>query len=297
MRGSRTCSRRNSATSAPSGRPLRRSSRTRRARSATSALHSASCRCRSSTGARISSAASARFRARCRPTSRRSRADSPPGSDPSAVHWHPINGLLGNALQAVESRCRSSPRPTSAAHRRAPAAAPVAVEVEQAAAVEGAAQAAAVEAAARHHPRAPPRRLPSTRSRAPSRRRRRTSTPASLLELIAEGLEFPRRDSLFPAFVPLLDDLRDPLLTLVAWKNMNADEVKANVAATLAATATLVGSRVTVALSPLETDLAALASEAPDRRSRHRRRRRRRSARGAPLGDRERRPRRAPARR
>ncbi|MGZ4334860.1 MAG: hypothetical protein ACXVRJ_11395, partial [Gaiellaceae bacterium] len=85
----------------------------------------------------------------------------------------------------------------------------------------------------------------------------------SLLELLAQLLAMPDRNTIFPAVVPILDDLRDPLLTLVAWKNMSAADVKANLATTLTATATFIGNRLDDALSPLSNDLAALAPKLP----------------------------------
>ena len=97
----------------------------------------------------------------------------------------------------------------------------------------------------------------STRSAGCSTCFRPTSTSTSSSSSCA-GARDPGRDIL-PAIVPVIDDLNDPLVTLVAWKNMSTARSQTQLADTLGAAATLVGSRLDAALAPLATDLAALA--------------------------------------
>ena len=57
----------------------------------------------------------------------------------------------------------------------------------------------------------------------------------------------------------MIDELKDPLDTLVAWQGMSQSQVAAQLASTVGAGATLVTARLDGALAPLTTDLAALA--------------------------------------
>ena len=79
-----------------------------------------------------------------------------------------------------------------------------------------------------------------------------------MFELLHKALDDQGRDIL-PAILPVIDELKDPLDTLIAWRGMSNSQVAAQIAGTLGAAATLVSSRLDAALAPLTVDLAALA--------------------------------------
>src|SRR5947199_6813567 len=66
------------------------------------------------------------------------------------------------------------------------------------------------------------------------------------------------------AQVPILDDLRDPLVTLITWRNaMNTAELLGHLHDTLTLLATTVAGSVDAVLAPIETALAAVSAQLP----------------------------------
>jgi hypothetical protein len=61
----------------------------------------------------------------------------------------------------------------------------------------------------------------------------------------------PARDEMIPLSIPVLDDLRDPLDTLVTWEELNADGVRAHLAASLGQARAFLDGEVNAALEPL----------------------------------------------
>lgn len=81
-----------------------------------------------------------------------------------------------------------------------------------------------------------------------------------LLSLHA-ATEIPQRASVLPFSIPLFDDLRDPLETLLKWKAMPPAQILDHIADTLAAAALFIRSGADATLNPLFADIAALAGQ------------------------------------
>jgi hypothetical protein len=61
---------------------------------------------------------------------------------------------------------------------------------------------------------------------------------------VHERLALPERDTLLPHTVPILDEIRDPLETLVEWDALDGEGIRTHFAATLSSAAGLLGSGV-----------------------------------------------------
>ncbi len=94
----------------------------------------------------------------------------------------------------------------------------------------------------------------------------RLPTPLTIpgfLGFVATLLDDPERDTLLPHVFPLLDGVRDPLVTLVAWDGMTGAEIRSDFAATLAATRDLVAGVGAGAVGSVAADVVAATSGLP----------------------------------
>jgi hypothetical protein len=88
-------------------------------------------------------------------------------------------------------------------------------------------------------------------------------TIPGLLGFVATLLDDPERDTLFPHVFPLLDGVRDPLVTLVAWDDMTGAEIRADFASTLSASRDLVAGVGAGAVGSVAADVVAATSGLP----------------------------------
>ena len=94
----------------------------------------------------------------------------------------------------------------------------------------------------------------------------RFPTPLTIpgfLGFVATLLDDPERDTLLPHVFPLLDGVRDPLLTLVAWDDMTGAEIRADFASTLGASRDLVAGVGAGAVGSVAADVVAASSGLP----------------------------------
>jgi hypothetical protein len=68
---------------------------------------------------------------------------------------------------------------------------------------------------------------------------------------------------MIPPLIPIFDDIRDPLDTLIGWESLSATQLRAELEASLSNTAAFVDTGVAETLEPLVADLAALNTSIP----------------------------------
>ncbi|HEY9622006.1 MAG TPA: hypothetical protein V6C78_16745 [Crinalium sp.] len=88
-------------------------------------------------------------------------------------------------------------------------------------------------------------------------------TVESFLIWLNDILNNPQRSVLLPLNIPVLDDLHDPLATLVSWQTMDEAAIQASLVQTVELTTTFVSSGIDDVLNPLDTALVALAAQVP----------------------------------
>ncbi len=77
----------------------------------------------------------------------------------------------------------------------------------------------------------------------------------TFLAWLYQGTDIPARDAILPIPLPVVDDLRDPLDTLLTWWAMDAAQIRGHLADTLSHVEAFVRAGVDGALSPLVADL------------------------------------------
>ncbi|HEX9116930.1 MAG TPA: hypothetical protein VGA61_12750 [Anaerolineae bacterium] len=82
-------------------------------------------------------------------------------------------------------------------------------------------------------------------------------TVDSVLDLLYRATDLPNRQHLIPITLPIVDDLHDPLETLMGWKAADANTIRDQLAATLQATGAFVRGGPDAVFNPLATELAA----------------------------------------
>jgi hypothetical protein len=85
----------------------------------------------------------------------------------------------------------------------------------------------------------------------------------TFLTWLHQGTNIPARDALLPIPLPVIDDLRDPLDTLLTWQTMEVTQIRDHFADTLSATEALIRSSVDGALNPLVADLGYMIGVLP----------------------------------
>ncbi len=85
----------------------------------------------------------------------------------------------------------------------------------------------------------------------------------TFLAWLHQGTDIPARDAVLPILLPVVDDLRDPLDTLLAWRAMDTAQIHSHLVDTLSATAAFIRSGVDGVLAPLLADLNHIASSLP----------------------------------
>jgi hypothetical protein len=85
----------------------------------------------------------------------------------------------------------------------------------------------------------------------------------TLLTTLHDATEFRRDQPLVPPAIPIFDDIRDPLNTLLAWESFTPAQLLAQLSETLNNTASFVDTGVANTLTPLFTDLSALNGSIP----------------------------------
>lgn len=83
-------------------------------------------------------------------------------------------------------------------------------------------------------------------------------TVESFLTWLIQATDFVQRNALLPRNIPLYDDIRDPLETLVTWNGLTADQVRDQIGAALADTAAFVRNSASSALAGPLADLSSL---------------------------------------
>ncbi|MCS7220698.1 MAG: hypothetical protein RML36_09215 [Anaerolineae bacterium] len=85
----------------------------------------------------------------------------------------------------------------------------------------------------------------------------------TFLAWLHQGTDIPARDAMIPILLPVVDDLRDPLDTLLTWRTMDAAQIRSHLADTLSHVEAFIRAGVDSALSPLVADLNRIASSLP----------------------------------
>ncbi len=88
-------------------------------------------------------------------------------------------------------------------------------------------------------------------------------TVRSLLTWAHDATRFPRLNPLFPAVVPIVDDIRDPLDTLIVWESSTPAEILTQIESSLDEATTFVRTGVDATVSPLLADLSSLTTAIP----------------------------------
>ncbi len=78
------------------------------------------------------------------------------------------------------------------------------------------------------------------------------------LAWLIQATDCAQRNALLPRNIPLYDDIRDPLETLVTWNGLTADQVRDQISAALADTAAFVRDSASFALAGPLADLSSL---------------------------------------
>lgn len=78
------------------------------------------------------------------------------------------------------------------------------------------------------------------------------------LAWLIQATDFAQRNALLPRNIPLYDDIRDPLETLVTWNGLSAEQVRDQIGAALADTAAFVRNSTSFALAGPLADLSGL---------------------------------------
>lgn len=82
----------------------------------------------------------------------------------------------------------------------------------------------------------------------------------TFLDWLHRGTDFPIRSKVLPQPLPIFDDLREPLDTLLTWKSMNPAQIQTHLIASLQSLSVFIRSTVDFLFSTLLTDLAATAT-------------------------------------
>lgn len=80
-------------------------------------------------------------------------------------------------------------------------------------------------------------------------------TVRSLLTWLTQVTDLPQRSAILPRTLPVIDDLRDPLETLLAWEEMQPSELRAHLEASLRDAEGFVRGSLDAVLAPVLTEL------------------------------------------
>lgn len=83
----------------------------------------------------------------------------------------------------------------------------------------------------------------------------------TFLTWLHQGTEIPARDAMLPLTLPVIDDLRDPLDTLLTWKTMDPAQIRNHIADTLIATEAFIRSGVDGAFGSWVADLNSITGQ------------------------------------
>ena len=82
-----------------------------------------------------------------------------------------------------------------------------------------------------------------------------------LLIFLHDLMQIPQREVLIPIPIPVIDDLLDPIDTMLAWKAMTSAEIRGHIAGTLQATESFILKNRDAALGTVLGDAASLAAK------------------------------------